>query len=43
MIYVKDNFIDEELFKILNENLINFKEVKTPGKSFWVIEPEKFC
>lgn len=41
MIYIKDNFIDQELFKILNESLIDFKEVKTPGKSFWVIEPEE--
>ena len=41
MIYIKDNFIDKELFELLNKNLNNFKEVKTPKKSFWVIEPEK--
>jgi hypothetical protein len=41
MIYIKDNFIDQELFEILNKSLINFKEVKTPGKSFWVVEPEE--
>ena len=41
MIYVKDNFLDKELFELLNKNLNNFKEVKTPGKSFWVQEPDK--
>ena len=41
MIYIKDNYINQELLKILNESLIDFKEVKTPGKSFWVIEPEE--
>ena len=41
MIYIKDNFLDKELFKLLNKNLIDFKEVKTPDKSFWVIEPDE--
>ena len=41
MIYIKDNFLDKELFELLNKNLNNFKEVKTPGKSFWVQEPDK--
>ena len=41
MIYVKDNFLDKELFELLNKNLNNFKEVKTPGRSFWVQEPDK--
>ena len=41
MIYIKDNFLDKELFNLLNEKLIDFKEVKTPNKSFWVIEPEE--
>ena len=41
MIYIKDNFLDQKLFELLNKNLIDFKEVKTPNKSFWVIEPDK--
>ena len=41
MIYIKDNFLDKELFNLVNEKLIDFKEVKTPNKSFWVIEPEE--
>ena len=41
MIYIKDNFLDKELFELLNKNLNNFKEIKTPGKSFWVQEPDK--
>ena len=40
MIYIKDNFLNQELFELLNKNLIDFKEVKTTNKSFWVIEPE---
>ena len=39
MIYVIDNFLTKNTFKIIKDNAFNFKEVKTPGKSFWVKEP----
>jgi hypothetical protein len=41
MIYIKDNFLDKELFELLNKNLNNFTKVETPGKNFWVKEPDK--
>jgi hypothetical protein len=41
MIKIEDNFIDRTLFKELNKTLTDFKEVKTPGKSFWVMQPSK--
>jgi len=41
MIYIKDNFLDKELFDFVNKDLKQFKEVQTPGKKFWVIEPSK--
>ena len=41
MIYIKDNFLDKELFDFDNKDLKQFKEVQTPGKKFWVIEPSK--
>lgn len=41
MIYIKDNFLDKELFDFVNKDLKQFKEVHTPGKKFWVIEPSK--
>ena len=43
MIYIKDNFLPKSLFKELLNYCDEFKEVKTPGKSFWVKElPEEF-
>ena len=41
MIYIKDNFLDKELFEFINKDLKQFKEVQTPGKKFWVIEPSE--
>ena len=41
MIYIKDNFLDKELFKLLNKTLNNFTKVEMPGKNFWVKEPDK--
>ena len=41
MIYIKDNFLDKELFEFVNKDLKQFKEVQTPGKKFWVIEPSE--
>ena len=38
MIYVKDNFLPSNVFQSLLGYSNNFKEVKTPGKSFWVKE-----
>ena len=38
MIYVKDNFLPSNVFQSLLSYSNNFKEVKTPGKSFWVKE-----
>ena len=38
MIYIKDNFLPPKLYKELVRYCDNFKEVKTPGKSFWVKE-----
>mgnify|MGYP003627762388 CR=1 FL=1 len=40
MIYIKDDFLDKELFNLLNKDLNNFSKVDTPGKSFWVKEPD---
>jgi len=36
MIYIKDDFLDDDLIELLNTNKDEFQEVKTPGKSFWV-------
>ena len=36
MIYIKDDFLDNNLIELLNTNKDEFQEVKTPGKSFWV-------
>jgi len=38
MIYVKDDFLPPNVFKSLLSYSNNFKEVKTPGKSFWIKE-----
>ena len=36
MIYIKDDFLDNNLIELLNTNKDKFQEIKTPGKSFWV-------
>jgi hypothetical protein len=41
MIYIKDDFLDLDLLNLLNSNKDEFKEIKTPGKSFWVKEVPK--
>jgi hypothetical protein len=41
MIYIKDNFLDKTLFDTVSKDLKEFKEVQTPGKKFWVIEPSE--
>lgn len=38
MIYVKDNFLPQNLYKELINYCDNFKEVKYPDKSFWIKE-----
>ena len=43
MIYIKDNFLPNNLYKDLLNYCDEFKEVKTPGKSFWIKNlPEEF-
>ena len=39
MIYIIDDFLSKKTFEIIKKGASNFKEVKTPGKSFWVKEP----
>tara|TARA_R110001606_G_C15219056_1_gene633794 strand:+ start:10 stop:570 length:561 start_codon:yes stop_codon:yes gene_type:complete len=39
MIYIIDDFLSKKTFEIVKNNKEDFKEVKTPGKSFWVKEP----
>jgi len=39
MIYIIDNFLSKKTFKIIKEGANDFKEVKVPGKSFWVKKP----
>jgi len=39
MIYIVDDFLSKKTFKIIKEGATDFKEVETPGKSFWVKEP----
>ena len=41
MIYIVDNFIEDIYFKLVKSQLTDFKEVKTPGKSFWVMPAHK--
>lgn len=36
MIYIKDNFLPAELYNSLLNYSDEFKEFKTPGKSFWI-------
>lgn len=42
MIYIKDDFLEEELINILNEDKSEFQKVDTPGKPFWVKIPEEW-
>ena len=39
MIYIKDDFLDEDLIQYLNNDKSDYEEVKTPGKSFWIKHP----
>jgi len=39
MIYIIDDFLSKKTFEIIKKDKEPFKEVKTPGKSFWVKEP----
>jgi len=41
MIYIIDDFLSKKTFKIIKDGAVDFKEVKTPGKSFWVKEPSQ--
>lgn len=41
MIYIKDNFLDIDLVKYLNNDKDEFQEIKTPGKSFWIKMPSE--
>ena len=41
MIYIVDNFIEDIYFKLVKSQLTDFKEDKTPGKSFWVMPAHK--
>ena len=41
MIYIIDNFLDEKLLNVINNDASDFKEFKTPGKSFWVKTPSE--
>ena len=38
MIYIKDNFLHQSLLNSFNATVNDFKEVKFPDKSFWVVE-----
>ena len=39
MIYIIDDFLSKKTFEIVKNNKEDFKEVRTPGKSFWVKRP----
>jgi hypothetical protein len=39
MIYIKDDFLPQELLDRIDEDKSNYEEVVTPGKSFWVKRP----
>lgn len=41
MIYIKDDFLDEELIDFLNKDQSEFQKVEMPGKSFWVKIPSE--
>ena len=41
MIYIKDNFLPEDLLKAVRDDTSSFEKVDTPGKSFWVKHPSK--
>ena len=41
MIYIKDDFLNQELIDLLNNDTSEFVEVKKPGKSFWVKIPSE--
>ena len=39
MIYIKDDFLPENLLKAVRDDKSEFEKVNTPGKSFWVKYP----
>ena len=41
MIYIVDDFLDKKLFNFVNKDLKEFKEIQTPGKKFWIINPSE--
>lgn len=41
MIYIKDDFLNIDLIDSFNKDKIDFQEIKTPGKSFWVKKPSE--
>jgi len=41
MIYIKDNFLPENLLNAVRNDKSNFEKVDTPGKSFWVKYPSE--
>jgi len=41
MIYIKDNFLPEDLLKAVRDDTSSFEKVDTPGKSFWVKYPSE--
>ena len=41
MIYIEDNFLDDELIKAMDKDDKCFEKVDYPGKSFWVKRPTK--
>ena len=43
MIYFIDNFLDKKLLDFITTDLVDFKEIDTGDKSFWIKEtPEHF-
>jgi ferredoxin-thioredoxin reductase catalytic subunit len=38
-VYVEDNFLPEVVLKEMEKYLVNFKEVNTDEKKFWVMDP----
>ena len=41
MIYIKDNFLPKNMLSAIKNNTKEYKEIKTPGKSFWTKKPSE--
>ncbi len=41
MIYIKDNFLPKNMLNAIKNNTKEYKEIKTPGKSFWTKKPSE--